>query len=42
MFPEIFSIVGLVVIALSASKAERAKNPARLTQVYLNVAFEQA
>ena len=34
MFPEIFSIVGLIVIALSASKAERAKNPARLTLVH--------
>ena len=34
MFPEIFSIVSLIVIALSASKAEWAKNPARLTLVH--------
>ena len=34
MFPEIFSIVGLIVIALSAYKAERAKNPARLIRVH--------
>ena len=33
MFPEIFSIVGLIVVALSVSKAERAKNLVRLTRV---------